>query len=308
MNIREAYQTLELDYGAPLDEIETSFKRLIRVWHPDRFVKNADLYSHAGEKSKRLNEARETLRSAWSTGRLVDEFAGDASSAPENEQYEDQSVKYFGYDPRVRALQAKEVEQGRESMVTLTKQGLILATIKRGDVDEVFYYPTLHLRSVRSVERGFVRPDLSTCEGRVPSDAGAVVVADDPEELVPNFQLMLLFRNSYFAKLFVKRASAIFGMKQTEVRTELSPNKADDLNNLMLLAIFAVVIVLMVAMFATVSTKRSGLVPLPNRGVVSIIGRGLGNRDPNHGILPRSRLPAFHPTRGAFRGSLHHDY
>ena len=59
--IRRYYEILELEPGASLEEIEQSFKELIRIWHPDRFRKDPNLYARAEEKTKDLNEARDRL-------------------------------------------------------------------------------------------------------------------------------------------------------------------------------------------------------------------------------------------------------
>ncbi|MFO7985845.1 MAG: J domain-containing protein [Desulfatiglandaceae bacterium] len=57
MDIRKSYRTLELDYGASLDEVKQGYKDMVRVWHPDRFHEHPRLRKKAEEKLKEINRA-----------------------------------------------------------------------------------------------------------------------------------------------------------------------------------------------------------------------------------------------------------
>lgn len=70
MNVREAYQVLELEYGASLEQIKSARATLIRVWHPDRFSHAPDLSGVAGQKTAKINDAFDTLSSAIENGTL----------------------------------------------------------------------------------------------------------------------------------------------------------------------------------------------------------------------------------------------
>jgi hypothetical protein len=57
MNIRNSYKTLELGYGASMEEVKQGYKDLVRVWHPDRFTEDPRLRKKAEEKLKEINRA-----------------------------------------------------------------------------------------------------------------------------------------------------------------------------------------------------------------------------------------------------------
>ncbi|MDJ1184914.1 J domain-containing protein [Roseofilum casamattae] len=59
------YQILEVSSNASFDEIHQSYKDLVMVWHPDRFLHNPRLYEKAQEKIKQLNSAYDELRLRW---------------------------------------------------------------------------------------------------------------------------------------------------------------------------------------------------------------------------------------------------
>ncbi len=59
------YQILEVAPNASLEEIHESYKDLVTVWHPDRFLHHPRLYHKAQEKIKQVNLAYEELRLRW---------------------------------------------------------------------------------------------------------------------------------------------------------------------------------------------------------------------------------------------------
>jgi len=62
-DVNRYYAILELDPGASKEEIRHAYKDLIKVWHPDRFLKDPPLQEKAEEKTKLINEAYEILQS-----------------------------------------------------------------------------------------------------------------------------------------------------------------------------------------------------------------------------------------------------
>ncbi len=54
---REYYANLELPYGADFNEIKTSYKRLLKKYHPDKFYGNQQKLEIAQEVVKKLNIA-----------------------------------------------------------------------------------------------------------------------------------------------------------------------------------------------------------------------------------------------------------
>lgn len=67
MNVHEAYAVLEIPVGASLDDIQAEYKRLVIVWHPDRFTHNPDLFAAAQAKLAAINAAYELLRQSQGT-------------------------------------------------------------------------------------------------------------------------------------------------------------------------------------------------------------------------------------------------
>jgi DnaJ-class molecular chaperone len=64
MQIEECYQILETPATASPDEIRKSYRTLVNVWHPDRFVGNEPLRMGAQRKLARINEAFGVLEAA----------------------------------------------------------------------------------------------------------------------------------------------------------------------------------------------------------------------------------------------------
>ena len=67
MNIRRAFEILEIDADATQDEARQAYKDLVAVWHPDRFSHNPRLRNKAEEKLKEANLAYETVKQFFST-------------------------------------------------------------------------------------------------------------------------------------------------------------------------------------------------------------------------------------------------
>lgn len=58
--LRKAYVTFGLEHGSSFEAIKRRYKRLIMVWHPDRFP-NAEGKKDAEEELKRINDAKDRL-------------------------------------------------------------------------------------------------------------------------------------------------------------------------------------------------------------------------------------------------------
>ncbi|MFH1568701.1 MAG: J domain-containing protein [Gemmatimonadota bacterium] len=75
-DLRQWYEALELEDGAPPDAVESAYRQLSRVWHPDRFANESpELQDRAREKQRLINEAHEHLATA-----VVGETAADAGA------------------------------------------------------------------------------------------------------------------------------------------------------------------------------------------------------------------------------------
>ena len=66
-NLRKAYFVLGLEPGASFETINRRYKRLIMVWHPDRFP-TADGKHDAQEELKQINNAKDKLKAHFDKG------------------------------------------------------------------------------------------------------------------------------------------------------------------------------------------------------------------------------------------------
>lgn len=55
--LKKDYQTLEVPFLAHIDTVRTSYKRLLRAYHPDRFSNDPDKLQVATEVSSRITSA-----------------------------------------------------------------------------------------------------------------------------------------------------------------------------------------------------------------------------------------------------------
>ncbi len=67
--LEESLDILGVTDGASWDEINTAYKDLVRVWHPDRFQTDERLRKRAEEQTRLLNAAMETLRKSYKPNR-----------------------------------------------------------------------------------------------------------------------------------------------------------------------------------------------------------------------------------------------
>lgn len=62
-SIEQHLRVLELERGTSQEEIKQSYRRLVMVWHPDRFAHDTELRTFAENRCKQINLAYEFLRS-----------------------------------------------------------------------------------------------------------------------------------------------------------------------------------------------------------------------------------------------------
>lgn len=62
MDINECYRILEIDDNSDFETIKKQYKKLLLVWHPDRFGNNTELQDMANEKTRNLNAAFDILK------------------------------------------------------------------------------------------------------------------------------------------------------------------------------------------------------------------------------------------------------
>ncbi len=58
---RRWYRTLELSPGAGVEDVRKAYRRLLKVYHPDRHASNPEKYRAATEVTRRITEAHDGL-------------------------------------------------------------------------------------------------------------------------------------------------------------------------------------------------------------------------------------------------------
>lgn len=81
-----AFAILECEPGCAEEEVKSSYRQLVRVWHPDRFESDSKLKQKATEKMKLLNEAYQLLMKCFDAQR-------NQTNAAQQENKENQSAK-----------------------------------------------------------------------------------------------------------------------------------------------------------------------------------------------------------------------
>ncbi len=61
--IREYYANLEVPYGADMDTVKESYRRLMRRYHPDRYAHDDDMEELATELSQEITQAYHAVKS-----------------------------------------------------------------------------------------------------------------------------------------------------------------------------------------------------------------------------------------------------
>lgn len=85
-DLHKAYSILGLEPGSSMDVIQRRYKRLIMVWHPDRF-QNAEGKSDAEEELKKINNAKDILAKHFAGGHK-DTGVCDCRSSSDEGQYQ----------------------------------------------------------------------------------------------------------------------------------------------------------------------------------------------------------------------------
>lgn len=67
--IRQYYANLEVPYGADLDTVKESYRRLMRRYHPDRYAHDDKMQKKATELSQELTQAYTAIRQYLKEGR-----------------------------------------------------------------------------------------------------------------------------------------------------------------------------------------------------------------------------------------------
>jgi len=67
----EAYKLFGSKPGAPLEEVAKSYRRLLRIHHPDRYASDPAAFAKATEKTKGLTSAFRRIKEYEKTGKVT---------------------------------------------------------------------------------------------------------------------------------------------------------------------------------------------------------------------------------------------
>lgn len=67
--LRDYYANLEVEYGADLDTVKASYRRLMRKYHPDRFAHDENMQELSTELTQELTRAYQAIESYIKTGK-----------------------------------------------------------------------------------------------------------------------------------------------------------------------------------------------------------------------------------------------
>ncbi|WP_138499305.1 J domain-containing protein [Nostoc sp. PA-18-2419] len=80
-DINHAYEILGLEPGASPAQLKRAYRKLVKIWHPDRFIEQKQK-QEAEEKIKKINAAYNQLKSEYSSKPPT--TANPSSSSPKN--------------------------------------------------------------------------------------------------------------------------------------------------------------------------------------------------------------------------------
>lgn len=67
--LKDYYANLEVEYGADMDTVKASYRRLMRKYHPDRFAANDEMQQLSTSLTQELTVAYQAIENYWKTGR-----------------------------------------------------------------------------------------------------------------------------------------------------------------------------------------------------------------------------------------------
>lgn len=68
--LRKDYMTLEVAFGAPMEEVKKSYRRLLQIHHPDRHAETADSLKKATEITQRITHSYLRIKKFSQKGHL----------------------------------------------------------------------------------------------------------------------------------------------------------------------------------------------------------------------------------------------
>ncbi|MBD2343721.1 J domain-containing protein [Anabaena subtropica] len=115
LDINHAYEILGLKPGVSQVEIKQAYRKLVKIWHPDRFV-NEQQKQQAEEKIKQINVAYNTVKSVTPTAEKP------ASASPPRRKAAKVSVNHWGAETFYNwGVESVEKEEYQEAIAYFTQ-------------------------------------------------------------------------------------------------------------------------------------------------------------------------------------------
>lgn len=67
--LRDYYANLEVEYGADMTTVKTSYRNLMRKYHPDKFAHDENMQQLSTQLSQEITRAYQAIESYWKTGK-----------------------------------------------------------------------------------------------------------------------------------------------------------------------------------------------------------------------------------------------
>lgn len=158
MTVAAAFQLLELSENATLRDVSVSFRRLLKVYHPDR---NSDRREWSHQQTVLLNEAYEAATHYLRTARVTTPLDGDRVARGDGPVREDGVEPDGSYDRSNSSAGAQSdtnstAYTGTDPLYSVTFQ-MQLATLYDMLLDQVFAYYSFGLNNIHLRTEGTFR-------------------------------------------------------------------------------------------------------------------------------------------------------
>lgn len=139
----EALRVLRLEAGASEEEIAQAFRRLAKVWHPDRFMDDPQLRARAQDRLREIIAARQTLR-----GYAARRTRPGGGGATENRGWRPPPPPPGGW-PETGRRKAKQRKPRRHPLwALLVCAGLVLGLVRAVNLAELAAIPQMAVQRV----------------------------------------------------------------------------------------------------------------------------------------------------------------
>jgi hypothetical protein len=119
-NLKHHYRVLDVPWDASPRAIRSSYRKLVKRWHPDRYRLGSDAYAESGLMTKLINESYDRIKNAPLQNGAAGTLSPETSSCPDRREEPDASGRshseYVPRDPNWEAAEYyKVLERARQA-------------------------------------------------------------------------------------------------------------------------------------------------------------------------------------------------